>query len=320
MSSIVTEAKASLGTEQEVQLMKQTQHITVCVCTFKRPELLSRLFSALTKQVTDGSFTYSVVVADNDQLRSAERIVAEFSSRSSFQVKYCVEPQENIALARNRALQEATGDFVAFIDDDEFPADDWLLSLLRACQSNEADGVLGPVVSYFDTDPPRWITKGRFFDKRKTYPSGTVVPWPETRTGNVLFRRDVLDEIDVAFRVQFDTAGEDIDFFRRLIEKGRKFIWSNEAVVYEVVPQARCSRKYLLKRALLRGSNFPKHPKHRVRNILKSLIAVPCYTLALPILFFLGQHIFMSYLEKLLDHSSRLLAFAGMPLVKERQG
>jgi hypothetical protein len=49
------------------------------------------------------------------------------------------------------------------------------------------------------------------------------------------------------------------------------------------------------------------------------LIAVPLYTLALPILFLGGQHVFLKYLIKLLDHVSRLLAFLGLNLVTQRQ-
>jgi hypothetical protein len=48
-------------------------------------------------------------------------------------------------------------------------------------------------------------------------------------------------------------------------------------------------------------------------------LAVPCYTLALPILALLGHHHFIAYLVKLLDHSSRLLALAGWPLLTQRE-
>jgi hypothetical protein len=85
------------------------------------------------------------------------------------------------------------------------------------------------------------------------------------------------------------------------------------------VPSLRCSRSYLLRRALLRGSNFPKHPTDRLKSAAKSLVAVPCYTVALPIFAIFGQHIFLKYLIKLLDHASRLLAYLGLRLVTERQ-
>jgi succinoglycan biosynthesis protein ExoM len=292
--------------------------ISVCICTFKRAELLSRLLARLDHQQTEGLFTYSVVVADNDRLRSAQQVVAEFPSSTRFRVQYCVEPQQNIALARNKALQHADGDLIAFIDDDEFPADDWLCKLFKAYTAYGVDGVLGPVKPHFEHNPPRWVEKGRFFE-RPTYTTGYNLTWSETRTGNVLFRKSILTGVDGPFRSEFDTAGEDIDFFRRMAEKGCTFVWCNEAVVYEVVPPSRCKRSYLLKRALLGGSNFSKHPRHRVRNAITSLIAVPCYTLALPILALLGQHFFVQYLIKLLYHASRLLAFFGLPLVTQRE-
>jgi hypothetical protein len=51
---------------------------------------------------------------------------------------------------------------------------------------------------------------------------------------------------------------------------------------------------------------------------VKSVVALPCYALALPILALSGHHVFMNYLIKLCDHSSRLLAFAGLPLITDR--
>jgi succinoglycan biosynthesis protein ExoM len=292
-------------------------HISVCICTFKRTELLTRLLERLSDQYTGGLFTYSVVVADNDGAQSARQIVAAFSTESGAPVTYCVEPQQNIALARNKALQHAKGDLIAFIDDDEFPASDWLCILFKALMAYGADGVLGPVRPHFESDPPAWVRRGRFFD-RPSHTTGYKMLWYESRTGNTLFQRAVLANVDPPFRPNFATAGEDMDFFRRAMNRGYSFVWCDEAIVYESVPSFRCSRSYLLKRALLRGSNFPKHPANRLQNAAKSLIAVPCYTVALPVLAIFGQHIFLKYLIKLLDHASRLLAYLGLRLVTER--
>ena len=293
-------------------------HISVCICTFKRPELLGRLLSALQQQQTYGRFSYSVVVVDNDAEGSAGASVAAFSATTRLRAAYCLEPQKNIAVARNRAVSNAEGDFIAFIDDDEFPEDDWLLRLLETQARYNADGVLGPVKPYFASEPPAWVRKGGFFD-RPTHATGFRMNWEEARTGNVLFRRSILDGECAPFDTNFDAAGEDVDFFRRMMQKGCTFIWCNEAVAHELVPASRCSRKYLLKRALLRGSNFRKHPTDRLKNTVKSVIAVPAYALALPVLALCGQHVFLKYLIKLLDHGSRLLSFAGLPVMTGRQ-
>lgn len=296
----------------------RVEHISVCICTLKRGDLLLRTLKYLENQNTGGLFTYSVVVADNDKLESAREAVANFNKSSSLEVVYCVEPVQNIAKARNKALENADGSLIAFIDDDEFAVPDWLLHLFKMYKSTGASGVLGPVAPHFDIEPPKWVTKGKFF-VRPAHPNGYIMRWDQCRTGNVLFKRDVLNTLEIPFREKFDTAGEDMDFFSRAIEQGHFFVWCNEAVAYEVVPPARCTRSYLLRRALLRGSNFHKHPKDRLRNILKSLIALPCYTIVLPFLSLFGQHVFLKYLIKVFDHASRLVAFLGFSMVTERQ-
>jgi len=296
----------------------ETHQVSVCICTFKRVELLRQLIEGLQNQRTDGLFQYSIVVADNDPAQSAKELVARLSASSSIPLKYCHEPEPNIAMARNKALQNATGDFIAFIDDDEFPIEEWLYKLFTTCDATCADGVLGPVKPKFETDPPKWVTKGRFFE-RPTFPTGDRMNWEGARTGNVLFRKSVLNSVGIPFRPEFATAGEDVDFFRRLMERGHTFLWCNEAAVYEVVPASRCTRSYLLKRALLRGSNFNKHPTHRLKNGMKSMIAVPCYTIVLPFLALFGEHLFLRYLIKLLDHCSRLLGYLGLRTATRRQ-
>ena len=290
-------------------------HIAVCACTYKRPQLISRLLEALADQITDDLFTYSIVICDNDQSRSAEMAVSRFAAAAPTAVKYCVEPCQNIALARNRAVDNATGDFIAFIDDDEFPTRRWLLTLLTACEDSGVDGVLGPVKPHFDEAPPEWVVKGRFYE-RPTYPTGFVIDWRKGRTGNVLLRRHLFAGEAQPFRPAFLT-GEDQDFFRRMIEKGHLFTWCNEAVAYEVVPPIRWKRTFMVRRALLRGKVSLLKPNFGAVDVAKSLIAVVGYAAALPLALALGHHRFMTCLLKLCDHAGRLLALMGIHVIRD---
>jgi succinoglycan biosynthesis protein ExoM len=283
--------------------------VCVCVCTYKRPQLLRRTLAELAKQDTAGRFTYSIVVADNDSWRSAQPVVAEFLAASSVETTYCIEPEQNIALARNKALESARADYIAFIDDDEFPARDWLATLLSACEKHGADGVLGPVRPFFDRPPPKWLIRGRFCE-RPEHATGSLLHWKQTRTGNVLFRRQILSGVQNPFRQEFGNGGEDQDFFRRMTGEGYRFVWCNEAVVHEVVPPERWKRTYLLKRALLRGQN--ERLLLNPRSIVKSMLAVPLYAVMLPFLLVLGHHLFMNYSIRLLDHAGKLLAALGL--------
>ena len=99
-------------------------HVTVCICTFRRPTLLKRLLEKLQTQITNDQFTFSITVCDNDAEQSAASVVSAARENSGIEIICCCEPRKNIALARNKALKHVRGDLVAFIDDDEFPAAD----------------------------------------------------------------------------------------------------------------------------------------------------------------------------------------------------
>src|SRR5260370_976572 len=211
--------------------MKGRPQISVCICTYQRPKLLKRLLEYLRHQETEGLFDYSIVVADNDHSQSAKRVVSECASAMSIKMTYCVEAKQNIALARNKALEHATGDFIAFIDDDEFPVTGWLLYLFKTCTDQVVDGVLGPVKPHFEQDPPRWVRKGEFFE-RATHQTGFIIGWTEGRTGNLLFKKQILHGVHEPFRSEFGSGGEDRNFFMRMAQRKCVFSWCNEAVVF----------------------------------------------------------------------------------------
>ncbi|MFZ0743827.1 MAG: glycosyltransferase [Terracidiphilus sp.] len=296
-------------------MSRDLPHISVCICTYKRPVLLKRLLIEVSRQQTDGLFTFSVVLADNDQAKSGEATVAEIRLVSPMPVKYCFEPRQGIACARNKVVENADGEFLAFIDDDEFPAPRWLLTLFQTCNEYKVDGVFGPVKRHFDEVPPKWMQKSRFYDRRVN-PTGMRVEWHEARTGNVLLKRELVIGDSAPFRPQF-RVGEDQDFFRRKMEEGRNFVWCAEAEAFEVVPPARWKRTYLVKKALLRGASAALQPSCGVASILKSIVAIPFYSIALPFSLLFGQHCFMTLLVKLCDHMGKLLALVGFDPIKE---
>jgi len=290
-----------------------SKHIAVCVCTYRRPALLRRLLLELLKQETGGLFTYSIVTVDNDDQRSSESTVNEIKAVSPVPILYCNEPRQNIARARNMAVEIATGEYVAFIDDDEFPCEGWLLRMFQACTRYQVDGVLGPVLRHFDQTPPGWLLKSNFY-VRPRHATGFVMEWLECRTGNLLLDRKVF-EGETPFRPEF-RAGEDQDFFRRKIDQGHTFIWCDEASVYETVPPSRWKCGFMLRRALLRGATAVLHPTFGSWKILKSITAVLLYTIALPFSVLIGLHHFMSLLVRLFDHLGALLALVGLNPIK----
>jgi len=292
-------------------------HLSVCICTYRRPEWLRRLLKDVSEQDTHGQFTFEIVVADNDPSETGSPVVAELKPSLKVPIIYAAEPRRSISHVRNMTLAHATGDGIVFIDDDEFPSKDWLYNLFTTLKKFDVAGVLGPVRPHFEVKPPQWIVKGRFCE-RPEHETGYLMPWSECRTGNVLFRREIIKGVSPVFLPEFGTAGSDVNFFWRMIQNGCTFVWCNEAAVYEVVPPARWKRSFMLKRALLRGGNFLQHPEGRIQSIATSLLAVPIYTLMLPVLLVAGHHHFMRYLVKWCDHSARLLGIFGVKLIKQR--
>jgi succinoglycan biosynthesis protein ExoM len=295
------------------------EHITVCICTFKRPEMLTRLLEELQGQKTEGLFTYSIVVVDNDERESARQTVESFKTKGGISTQYYVESEQNIALARNKAVQNAHGDYVAFIDDDEFPLKEWLFYLHWAINRYNADGILAPVLPHYEAEPPKWIIKGRLLE-RECFRSGTILKKPEhTRSGNALLARRVFTQFDKPFDPSYGrTGGEDVDFFRRSIEQGRVFVWCSEACVYETVTTDRLHRIFFIRRALLRGVVNSRRSTLISLSSMKSIVACLVYTACLPFLLLIGQHMFMRYLIKDCDHLGKLLGILRIRVVSAR--
>ncbi len=297
--------------------MTDLPEISVCICTYKRPEMLSKLLSILAEQETGDYFNYSAIIVDNDCAESARETVEACRRRTKIALSYYVEARQNIALARNKAIENARGIYIAFIDDDEFPEKNWLLNLYQSMQIYHADGVLGPVIPFYESIPPKWVVLGHFFD-RPLHETGLILAWHQTRTGNILMSSKIFPHNSTWFDAAYGSGGEDRDFFRRKINEGYRFVWSGEARVFERISLRRWSRKVLIKRALLRGKMALISSKTKTRSVFYSFIAFLLYTPLLPLCLLLGHHYFMKYLIKDFDHIGKVLAFLGFDLIKEK--
>jgi hypothetical protein len=220
----------------------------------------------------------------------------------------------SVALAHNKAVENASGDFIVFIDDDEFPTPNWLCSLFQACCKYGADGVLGPVRPHFEQAAPKWLVNGGLFD-RPSHPTGMPLAWRQTRAGNVLMKSDMFAGENAGFNPRFRAAC-DQDFFKRMINRGRVFIWCEEAPVFEVIPPARWKRSFVVRRALFRGV-FSFHNQPAFGPVAQSLLATLLYSLALPFALILSHARFMRCVCSLSYHIGRILASLGIDPIKD---
>lgn len=229
----------------------------ICVVTFKRPEGLTRLLESFRKLHCPDGLEVRVVVVDNDAAESAREVVDRCALVVPFPLSYAVEPERGLSRVRNTALRHAAlSDWVAFIDDDEWPEPDWLERLVETQRQTGADVVLGPSVPWFDVPPPRWIQDGGFFERAR-FPTGQRIPFWRARTSGVMIRGASLanlgsDPFDDRFG---SVGGEDRVFFYQLEKNGARIIWVDEAVVNECVPASRANARWLVRRGYRTGDS-----------------------------------------------------------------
>lgn len=293
-------------------------HISVCVCTYKRPYYLKGLLKSIDLQETEKLFTFNIIVVDNDRERTAEEPVTRCRAECKAEINYAVEERLNISLARNKAIESARGELIAFIDDDEIPGKTWLLTLYRAMQKYKADAAMGPVYPIYQVQPPKWVIKGKFY-QRPTYKTGIINDWTKGRTGNLLIKRSLFDSARIYFDPRFGKGGEDQDLTRRMMEKGFKFVWCNEAIAHEIIPPSRWRLKNMIRKAFIRGKMSAQYPGSKFIMASKSIIAVSAYALSLPFLLLLDYALFIEYLVKINDHSGRIMAIILKSRIQENE-
>lgn len=283
--------------------------------------MLRHVIDGIIAQITGGEFTFEIVIVDNDDKRSAEYIVSAYKKFGQCKIIYDCEPEQGIPLARNRTIQKASGNFIAIIDDDEFPTENWLYKMYSCIKEFKVDGVLGPVLPHFPPGAPMWLKKSGLCDRPRNI-TGSPITGKDLRTGNVLFQRHVFEK-DAKW---FDparglTGGSDGEFLSRQIRRGRNFIWCDEAIVFETVPEERWSASFYLKRNFRIGTMTGEMIRRSrgMSSALKTCIALVVYSVLLPFSILLGKHIWMRILTKSYYNAGCVLSFFKFVKVQQRQ-
>jgi len=232
-----------------------TRVATVVICTYNRPLLLPKSVASCLRQ--DGIDDFEIIIVDNSRDGNAAAAVGEMA-RSDSRVRYVAATTPNISVARNAGIAAASGNVIAFIDDDMEVAPDWLRHLLATLEASAADCVYGPVIPRFEGGrPPAWDAEGWYFARAASVPSGTpyqeAIRGPKNRawlgTGNSAFRSSTCLVSPEPFDPAFGRIGaEDTKFFDGVIERGGKIVWCADAEAFEWVPRERQSLDFQLDR------------------------------------------------------------------------
>ena len=222
--------------------------VAICIPTFRRPMMLKRLLDAVAALKTRARI--SVLVADNDAECHAGFSLCHSIQSYPWPLTAMIAPRRGIAQVRNALIAEALkgeAQFIAMIDDDEWPQTDWIEQFLAAAHATNADVLQGSIL----------FGHGKAADGHGDIRAATGPVAMLQGAGNLLIRRSVLEEIP---RPWFDPAfalsgGEDRDFFVRLKLAGKQFAWSDEARAHGDIPETRANLRWLLRRAYSVGNS-----------------------------------------------------------------
>ena len=169
--------------------------ISVVIPTFRRPDSLAACLECLERQSLPGG-DFEVIVTDDAQDGGTEEMV-----RGKFpRVKWTRGPGRGPAANRNHGASLATGEWIAFVDDDCLPAQGWLRAI---ASQTDVDVIEGKTVAPGARDTP-------FQERIENLRGGSY--W----SCNLAVRREVFGRLGGFDEDFLEPGGEDMEFAWRI--------------------------------------------------------------------------------------------------------
>lgn len=260
------------------------ESVTIAICTWNRAKPLDRVLAAMASLRIPDGLKWDVLVVNNNCTDDTEAVVAKH--RAMLPIRSVLESVPGISHARNRAVMEATGEGILWIDDDAVPDPEWVAAHVEAFDGLGADLVIGKVEPLWERGtPPAWFIpefNGMFAlldygdqTRRITDPAegGFNV--------NMGFRRELAESIG-AYRVDIGTGrlagGEDQDLCLRAHEAGKVVVYQPKALVRHIIPASRCTKRFYRRYMWVGSPNHLRLLQDEARSVPK-LFGLPRYFL-----------------------------------------
>src|SRR3989338_6916981 len=139
--------------------------ISIIIGTYNRCESLAKTLDKILTLTCDGSFTFELIVVDNNSTDATREVVERFRPQYKTEVKYIFEPKQGVSHARNHGIQNARGEYLVFTDDDCLPDTKWLQEIFDCFKKTQCDAIGGRIFPGFPPQTPQWI-KDRSEERR----------------------------------------------------------------------------------------------------------------------------------------------------------
>ena len=193
--------------------------VSLILCTRNRAAALGRAMDAIAAMRFGGA--WEVVLVDNGSTDVTREVIEEFAAAQSFPVRYVWQPIKGLSNARNAGLAAATGEIIAFTDDDCYAAPDFLTAITRAFAADPSLGfVSGRILLH---DPDDYPTTVNTSTQPVDFAPGHYLAPGTVKGANLAFRRVALDGaggFDPLFGSGALFASEDVDTAARVSRLG----------------------------------------------------------------------------------------------------
>jgi GT2 family glycosyltransferase len=227
---------------------------TIALCTHNHADRLERTLADLAR-LKQPEAAWELLVIDNGCRDATPELLAGHDWPAGWQVRVVREEKLGLSNARNRAIAEACGEYVIFMDDDETADPDWLCAYERLIRAMQPDAFGSRIRVLYEDQRPAWLTDELSAFLGELNRAEAIAPLTDPYTsfngGNFGIRKTVCQQVglfdDMLGRKGTDnTGGEEVDFYRRLITHGFKVWWTPEAVIYHRIQASKLKRAYFL--------------------------------------------------------------------------
>ncbi|MDH4317072.1 MAG: glycosyltransferase family 2 protein [Desulfobulbaceae bacterium] len=229
-------------------------HLTIAICTYNNAKLLADTLASLGSLEVDPEIDYQVLVVNNNCTDETDLVLSTYGEKID-RLTTVHESRQGLSYARNRALSEAEGDYVCFLDDDVVVDPEWLNGVATAFKRYQADIVGGKSYLILPCDRPAWFyPELEILLSKLDYGSQPLIGTDKELFGlNFAVKKQTALMLggfkdNLGRKGNLLLSGEEKEFQKRVIAGGGKCVYQPEAVVGHVVPLGRMKKKWFLKR------------------------------------------------------------------------
>ncbi len=237
--------------------------VSVVVCTYS-PKMLNHFIECVESLVNQSYENIEIICIVDGNKDYYDKIKNEYGGflRENNIKLFLNEKNLGLLLSRNRGVELASGDVVAFIDDDAVADKKWIEELVRMYVEYDAIAAGGKLIPLWMAKRPRWFPEEFYWMIGATH-----LGFPETITevrntfgSNISFRRDIFLELG-GFNPEMGgikgkrmLQGGETELCDRMRKKYRKGVMYNpNAIVYHKIFENRTKLGFLVRRAFWQG-------------------------------------------------------------------